>query len=181
MSKINDVRQSDFVVGERRKSESLLQQTAAGGGVGALAGVAMAGWAMVTSLVNGDGFLKPVQLIAATFYGENALTLTLPVLVVGLVLHMATSIMLGAVLGPFMSRSKPLWQSQALAVGWGIAAWAAFTFVILPKSNTVMHESTDRTPINWFIGHILFGLVLGFTPILTAWVSREPRPKVMAR
>lgn len=60
----------------------------------------MAGWAMIASLIKGDGSIKPVQLIAATFFGTKALTLTPLVFISGLMLHMVTSIMLRAVLGP---------------------------------------------------------------------------------
>ncbi len=150
---------------------SSTQRILSGAGVGALAGMAMAGWAMVASLANGDGFLKPVQLIAATVYGTDALTLTVPVIATGLVLHMLTSMGLGAALGLFLNRSTPIWLSEALSLAWGIIAWALFTFAVLPQTNTVMHEATDKTPINWFIGHVIFGAVLGLTPIVANWVS----------
>ena len=151
------------------KTANLIGQVAVGAVVGAIAGVAMAGWAMAASLLNGDGFLMPVQLIAATAYGTNALTLTPQVLVVGLVLHMVTSVVLGAMLGPFLGSVRLLWQGQALAVAGGIGVWAVFTFAILPQSNVVMYEATQKTPVNWLIGHVIFGLVLGFAPSISAW------------
>lgn len=151
--------------GPQRGGESLLFKVANGAVVGAIAGVAMAGWAMVTSLIAGNGFLTPVQLIAATFFGEEALTLTPLVFVSGLLLHMATSMTLGAMLGPVLSRPMPFWASGVIGVLWGVAAWAVFTFVIMPQGNVVMHLATDKTPITWFIGHVIFGGVLGFMPI----------------
>lgn len=149
----------------RLSSDSTLLRLTNGAVVGAVAGVAMAGWAMVTSLIGGDGFLTPVQLIAATFFGEDALTLTPLVFVSGLLLHMATSIILGAMLGPVLSRPMPLWTSGLIGVLWGVAAWAAFTFVIMPQGNVVMYLATDKTPVTWFIGHVMFGIVLGMMPI----------------
>lgn len=147
-----------------RGRDPLLLRSVNGAVVGAAAGVAMAGWAMATSLANGTGFVTPVQLIAATFYGEDALTLTPVVFVSGLLLHMATSTALGAMLGPFISRPMPLWASGSVGVGWGVAAWAAFTFVIMPRGNVVMHLATDKTPVVWFLGHVIFGGVLGLMP-----------------
>jgi hypothetical protein len=146
-------------------SNSLIIRLTNGAFVGAFAGVAMAGWAMVTSLIAGNGFLKPVQLIAATFFGEDALTLTPLVFVAGLLLHMATSMVLGAMLGPVIGQQMPVWASGAIGVLWGIAAWALFTFVIMPQGNVVMHLATDKTPTTWFIGHVIFGGVLGLMPI----------------
>jgi hypothetical protein len=150
---------------QHQGSQTLLFTLANGAVVGAIAGVAMAGWAMVTSLINGNGFITPVQLIAATFFGEKALTLTPLVFVSGLMLHMATSMTLGAILGPVLSRPMPLWASGVIGILWGVAAWALFTFVIMPQGNVVMHLATDKTPIRWFIGHVIFGAVLGFMPI----------------
>ena len=149
----------------RLNTDSLIVRLINGAAVGAVAGVAMAGWAMVTSLVAGTGFLKPVQLIAATFFGEDALTLTPLVFVSGLMLHMATSMMLGAMLGPVLSRPMSLWTSGLIGILWGVVAWAAFTFVIMPQGNVVMHLATDKTPVTWFIGHVIFGGVLGLMPI----------------
>lgn len=147
-----------------RDDDSLPLRLLNGAVVGALAGVAMAGWAMTTSLIAGNGFLKPVQLIAATFFGEEALTLTLVVFVSGLLLHMATSMVLGAMIGPVLSRSMPLWVSGLVGILWGIVAWAAFTFAIMPQGNVVMHKATDQTPVTWFLGHVIFGAVLGLMP-----------------
>ncbi len=106
----------------RLNTDSLILRLINGSAVGAVAGVAMAGWAMITSLIAGNGFLTPVQLIAATFFGEDALTLTPLVFVSGLQLHMATSMMLGAMLGPVISRSMPLWCGGLLGILWGVAA-----------------------------------------------------------
>ena len=149
----------------RLNGDSLTLRLINGAAVGAVAGVAMAGWAMVTSLIAGNGFLTPVQLIAATFFGEDALTLTPLVFVAGLMLHMATSMALGAMLGPVLSRPIPFGASVLIGVLWGVAAWAAFTFAIMPRGNVVMHLATDKTPVTWFLGHVIFGGVLGLMPV----------------
>ena len=161
MSELQTVRTQPM----RLHSDSLMLRLINGAFVGAVAGVAMAGWAMVASLIAGNGFLMPVQLIAATFFGEDALTLTPIVFVCGLMLHMATSTALGAMLGPVLGRPMPLWTSGLIGIFWGIAAWAAFTFVIMPQGNVVMRLATDKAPVTWFIGHVIFGGVLGLMPI----------------
>jgi hypothetical protein len=146
-------------------SDTLLLKLTNGAAVGAVAGVAMAGWAMITSQLAGNGFLTPVQLIAATFFGEDALTLTPLVFVSGLLLHMATSMVLGAMLGPIVNRAMPLWAGGLIGLLWGVVAWAVFTFVIMPQGNVVMHLATDKTPVVWFVGHLIYGGVLGLMPI----------------
>lgn len=154
------------------KSGSIGQQIVIGAVGGSVAGVAMAGWAMATSLVYGNGFMTPVQLIAATVFGESALELTLPVLVTGLGLHMATSAALGAAVGPVLKSTNSLVVNQLIAIAWGIAAWAVFTFAVLPTSNPVMGSAVGQTPITWFVGHVIFGAVLGLTPFVARSVWR---------
>lgn len=149
----------------RQNSDSLILRLTNGAVVGAVAGVAMAGWAMVTSLIGGNGFLTPVQLIAATFFGEDALKLTPLVFVTGLLLHMATSMTLGAMIGPALGWPMSAWASGVIGVLWGVVAWAVFTFVIMPQGNVVMRLATDKIPVTWFLGHVIFGGVLGLMPI----------------
>ena len=79
----------------------------------------MAIWAMMVSLISGMGFWAPVQLIAATWFGPQAMRhMTVRIIVVGLITHMMVGAMLGLVLAglfaAFRIRSGP---SRLL---WGI-------------------------------------------------------------
>lgn len=108
--------QTAHVQTSQQSGESIIVLLISGSVIGAAAGGAMAGWVMITSLLNGNGFLTPVQLIAATFFGEGALTLTPLVFISGLLLHMATSMILGAMIGLVLSRTMPLWASMLVGV-----------------------------------------------------------------
>src|SRR5918995_7513933 len=103
----------DTVIESYRFSTSTL---AAGAIAGIIGGILMAAFAMMYAELMGMGFLAPLLMIGATFYGPEALVGGGGVLLYGLVLHMITSAVWGAIFAALLPRGISL----AAATGWGV-------------------------------------------------------------
>ena len=139
------------------------------GGVvaGIIGGMLMAMIMMMATAAGGMGFLAPLRLIAATFYGKNAMTGDGP-LIVGLVIHMMLSMVFGVVIAWIAGRRLPEGPALMVMVGvaFGVAIWAVMTFGGLPMLNHLMRERVAMMPVAWFIAHVAFGMGLGSAPSL---------------
>ena len=155
-----------------------------GGGIaGVLAGIAMAIAAMLYAAANGSGLWLPVRSIAATWYGTNALSGGVEVLIVGMLTHLGTSAFCGVVFGALpLSRRR---ATAALLGGllWGMVIWAIMSFAVMPWVNPTMYAGTvGREPGWWFALHLIYGATLVVTPSLVRMISaRWPAAEVMAR
>jgi hypothetical protein len=135
-----------------------------GGAIGGvLAGIAMALIAMVTASMMGAGFLAPMKLIAATFYGAPALEGGARVIMAGLGMHVVTSAIFGITFA-FITRLALFTPGGLLAgsTAFGVAIWALMTYFVLPAIDPVMRNHLAAAP--WFIEHVVFGMALGLTP-----------------
>jgi hypothetical protein len=148
-----------------QKVRSFSKKAAVLGGAtsGALAGVLMAITAMITTQVIGDGFLLPMKLIAATFYGTQAVDGGPLVIVTGLALHIITSVVFGVAFA-LMTRISLFATGAffAISTALGVVLWASMTYFVLPLVDPLMFKYAAGTP--WFVGHIAFGAALGSTP-----------------
>jgi hypothetical protein len=127
--------------------------------LGAVGGVAMAMWSMIVLAATGEGFFAPVNLIAHSVWRDAPLdgTFSAGALVLGLVIHMMISMMLGVVIVELATRpSFGRGARVGIAVGVPMVAWAGqlvFWEVL---------DSTARaafTPWVLFVGHLMFGMI----------------------
>jgi hypothetical protein len=157
-------------------------------GYGALAGLAggigMAIFQMIQSAATSNGFWTPLNLCMASFVwrGQAAMiekdmmmhpgmSMNMPVaaghLAVGMILHLAFSIVVGIVfitilfgLGPAglgVLRTAPAYVAASVA---GAALlYVVMIYLVLPWANPLMCHMTPRGP--FFIGHLVYGLIFG--------------------
>ncbi len=106
------------------RSDELLKRGALGGLAG---GVVMAMWSMIVMWLIGVGFWAPLNLIAHTFYPSAPLggAFSWPALLVGMVVHVMMSVVLGLVLAALVGIAGGIAASGLAAVwwGWGTACW----------------------------------------------------------
>lgn len=123
---------------------------------GAIGGVLMGAFAMIVMAITGDGFFHPLELIGSIWWG--AATTGAAVIVVGLLTHLAVSLVLGllyAYLFPF-AKVDPLVQGVVYAA----VVWFVAQIVVLPQ---VASYVSDGFPVWQFVlAHLVFGLSLGF-------------------
>jgi len=151
---------------------------------GMVAGLGMAIWQMIDSAISGSGFWTPVNLCMASFVyrGEASMiehdmmthpgmSMNMPVvashLAVGMVLHVAFSMMVGVVFIAILSRLRGAGLALlrtapgylAASVAGAALLYAVMVYLVLPWANPLMYHMTPRGPL--LIGHLIFGLVFG--------------------
>src|SRR5215471_21334828 len=90
----------------RQQIGALAREVGVAGALAGLAGgLAMAFYLMLYSEFWGAGFLLPLRLFAATFFGVDGLIGGTGVVLIGLLLHLGISIVLGVVYALFPRRS----------------------------------------------------------------------------
>lgn len=139
-----------------------------GGIVGLIAGMMMAMFTMIASASYLHlGFFAPLYSIAAPVIGSHQMTLyvmhgtfTVSGAIVGLMVHMMNSFVLGAVLALILTRVS---SSPALVIGVSVAfalvVEAAFALVILPAIGSTMAK--DIGLASFAFAHIIFGMTAG--------------------
>jgi hypothetical protein len=132
---------------------------------GIIGGMLMAMIMMVATAAGGMGLLAPLRLIAATFYGKDAMTGGGP-LIVGLMVHMMNSMVFGVLFAWIAGRRLATLPALMAGVAFGVAIWAIMTFGGLPMLNPMMRESVAMMPVAWFIAHVAFGMGVGSAPAL---------------
>ncbi len=139
---------------------------------GLLGGAAMVIPALIYGVVSGHGPWYAVNLVAATVLpsmqsqGPAAFeSFNLLYLVIGLVIHLIVSMLLGlafAILLPTLPGRPQLW---ALIVG--PLLWLAATSIVLPTINPTMSQLLDWP--SFAIANIVYGVVMG------TCVARSPK------
>lgn len=133
-----------------------------------IAGITFAIFEMVMAAIMGQGFFAPLRMIAAIGLGEGALppgpAIGLATVVpVGLIIHMALSMMYGAGFGIVASAIGTLRENHALLVGAatlaGLALWIVNFYVVAPIA---FPWFAMANPVVQFLAHtFFFGTVLG--------------------
>lgn len=143
---------------------------------GALAGMAggvvMAMWAMIALWADGSGFWAPLNLLAHTLWRGAPLdgTFNGGAVVLGIVIHMTTSTMLGVVLAVILAQVGALRQNLAgqlvTGMGFGLIVWVVAQFGIW---RLIDEQAAPKfTPWAFAIGHAIFGLATVWTLYLTS-------------
>lgn len=145
--------------------------------VGMIAGAVMAMYAMLASAtVLNQGFFTPLYGIASPFTGSSAMITSMhsgvywstgPA-IVGLIVHMMVSAMLGIVFGSLVQLTA-LRGGMAILAGmiFGIVVQAMMTLVILPIIGSGSMPATIGLP-SFTIEHLMFGVALGLWPVVRA-------------
>jgi cation transport ATPase len=147
-----------------RRASSRAAVTEAGIAAGLLAGLVMAAFVMTVAATRGTGALMPLQLIAATFYGPDALVGGVAAAIWGGILHLAVAAALGLIfawiVGPY--------PRGADAIGWGvvygIAAMFVTTSAVLPWADPTLYLRVPQMTAVWVMAHLVFGFCLAITP-----------------
>jgi hypothetical protein len=172
---------------------ALVRAAAYGAGAGVVASIAMGVYAMVASYVKDTGFFTPLHHIATLLAEPDAMmesmmaamekgddfVITGGVALLGLVIHMMTGAMYGAILGLAVARLR-LGTGVLALVGlvYGAIVFAVSAFVGLPLAAEIfgvddlaegamagMNSIADMAEMaGWgvfFSEHLLFGLVTG--------------------
>ena len=160
-------------------NEKVLRRTGPSfwGGVvaGLIGGIPMGIAASFKASTVGFSMGLPMEQVAALFYGVDALLGGASVLTVGVSIHLVTSMVYGGIFGIIFVRVRS--AAVALIVGliYGIAIWAFMTYFVLHQINTTMGVRVALIPFWWFIYHLIYGAMLGFTPLLAnAFGAAEP-------
>jgi hypothetical protein len=124
---------------------------------GIIGGMLMAMIMMMATAAGGMGLFAPLRLIAATFYGKDAMAGGAP-LIVGLIVHMMNSMVFGVIFAWIAGRRRAAFPALMAGVAFGVAIWAVMTFGGLPMLNPMMRERVVMMPVAWFIAHLAFGM-----------------------
>jgi uncharacterized membrane protein YagU involved in acid resistance len=137
----------------------------AGALAGLIAGIVMAIISMIVAASMGAGATMPLRGIAAALFGVDALVGGMGILVVGLMIHLAFSVVAGLVFAGIVGNVR---TGVAFAAGivWGIIIWAVNTFGILPATNPTMSARSAMMPGWWFVFHLIYGGMLFLVPVL---------------
>lgn len=144
-----------------------------GGLIGVIAGMMMA---MFTMIATGTylhlGFFAPLYAIGAPITGNAPMTayvmhgiLSVPDMLVGLMVHMADSFMLGAIFAAVVSYFK--WTRSKIlvvAVIYGLLVEATFKLAILPLVGSQM--ASQLGILSFTLAHIIFGMTLGLVMLI---------------
>jgi hypothetical protein len=161
----------DVVVWNDRFSAATI---AAGAIAGMIGGILMAAFAMMYAGLTGMGFLAPLLMIGATFYGPQALVGGAGVMLYGLILHMMTSAVWGVIFAVLLPRGI----SAATATGWGVlfglVVAVVMYFGVVPWANPTMYSRVPMMIGAFVVEHLLFGAGLGLTPVLEHRATARP-------
>jgi uncharacterized membrane protein (DUF441 family) len=138
---------------------------------GTVAGVIMALVSMLSSSFVGMEFFLPAKLIAATWFGVDALIGGSGIILAGIVTHLVISAAVGAGFAGVTLRNYSVGQAFASGAAYGVFVWAVATFLFLPVMNPTMDTRMALTPGIWFVVHLVYGGVLCLTPVFIRALS----------
>lgn len=138
------------------------------GGVvaGVIGGMAMAMVAMIRAKTLGMSMTEPMQQIAGLVFGVDAELDGAKVLMAGMIIHMATSMMVGGLFGLVFASIRSVGVALILGMIYGVVIWAIMTHFMLPMLNPTMSPRVALIAPWWFLYHLIVGGMLLFTPIL---------------
>ncbi len=134
---------------------------------GAVAAAVMALFAMIVAAATGNGFLRPMKLIAAVFLGgQAAMTGGAGAVILGLAIHMAFGIGFGLIFAALLPRDWNAGVELGAGLVYGVVVFLLMTYIVVPWSNPFM---AVRIQHGWFF---LYHLAFGATLVLV-WPFRE--------
>lgn len=157
------------------------------GVIGGMAGgLGMAMWMMIKAATAGQGFWTPLSLCMASFvyrgWAKNMMDEMMMMQqqgkvmqpgfegihgLVGIVLHMAVSMMFGVIFAAVLSAGlgQRFGAAGTVVAGLvcGVVIWLVMEYAVLPAINSLMANNIKDMVGTWvfFVAHLMFGLILG--------------------
>jgi hypothetical protein len=144
---------------------------------GVIAGGATLFMWMVVSRAIGQGFFFPMRMLAATFWGVNALIAGPIVPIVGTIFHLCVSAGLGVIFATLTRPRTPDGSALLGGVIYGIGVWVVMNYLVMPWINPTMNERMNFEPGWFFLSHIAFGACLSITPSLRRSLTYQQVPR----
>ena len=151
---------------------------AAGIAAGALGGILMIGCMMIYASVTDAGATMPLKALGALVYGVEALVAGPTAMLVGVLIQLAISIVIGILFALCMSRETSTVAALFAGIVVGIALWAAMDLFVLPQANPTMAARIALMPLGYFVAHVAFGVGLAMSPAFMRMFARERRDRV---
>lgn len=142
---------------------------------GILGGTVMILILMITTAARGLGFWTPLQSLAATFLGVEALVGGTWTMLLGLAFHLAVASVLAFVYAALVGRTASFGGALLTGAAYGLAIYAFMSFFLLPMVNPVMAARVALLPVVWFFAHMAFGATLALAPLLKRRMRRPVR------
>lgn len=151
---------------------------AAGIAAGVLGGILLIGCMMIYASVTDAGATMPLKALGALVYGVEALVAGPTAMLVGVLIQLAISIVIGILFALCMSRETSTVAALFAGIVVGIALWAAMDLFVLPQANPTMAARIALMPLGYFVAHVAFGVGLAMSPAFMRMFARERRDRV---
>lgn len=128
---------------------------------GLIAGIVMWIVMAIVTLVDGQGLWAMLKWVGDAVYGDSWLGFNATDVFTGLIIHLITAMILGALFGvivlPFVSTPR---QLLIAGVVWGAVVWVLIGLLAVSAINPTMSQEVPTIP--WLIVNLLYGLVVAF-------------------
>ena len=152
----------------------LRERIVAGAIAGMIGAVLMGMWAMMQMAIQGMGFWMPMELIDGTWAGPMVILGGAGYALGGLLTHMMSAAMTGAVFGLILPRGIGWGGALIGGLVYGAIIWVVMAFVGLPLLNSTMSARVNMMQGSFFWEHLLYGIGLSFTPLLRRSLTHAP-------
>jgi hypothetical protein len=142
---------------------------------GLLSGAAMLAWLAASAASAGLPATRPLALAAATFLGEDAVDGGAGAVLLGALLWAVVSVVFALPWTLLVPRDFPFPSAAILGVGYMLIVLGLTVSWALPAVNPTMRAAMRDLGGAWAIAYGLFGLGLGFVPLLRRRLSRPRR------
>src|ERR1700674_2081183 len=119
------------------------------------------------------GVTMPLKALGAQVYGVESLFGGPIAMLVGALIQLGFSIVLGVLFALFVSRRTSTIAALFVGIAVGIAIWVAMDLYVLPFTNPTMAARVALMPQAYFIAHLLYGVGLAMTPAFIRTFSKE--------
>ncbi|MBI4200808.1 MAG: hypothetical protein HY531_00790 [Chloroflexi bacterium] len=131
---------------------------------GVIAGMVMAMFVMVVTVVSGHGLFAVPEMIGQTFLRDRQGPV---VVLLGIMGHMMNSAVFGLVWGLVWSKVAKTGVVAVLGgMVYGILIWLVMTYGVVRALDSAVPGPIS--PVLWILAHVMFGLALGLWPIFAS-------------
>ena len=146
---------------------------AAGILAGMIAGILVLGFMMAYANATGAGLTMPLKALGAFVFGVESLVAGPQAMLVGALIQLGFSILLGILFALCMSRRTSIVAALFAGTVVGILIWVAMDLLVLPFENPTMAARIALMPLAYFGAHLMYGIGLATTPLFIRMFSRK--------